>query len=146
MNDTSKILLGTEVDDSNPQPFSFVSPPLTPSHSGCSQSFTGLYLNTNCSLPVLTHFPIQSVGPSTPNSRDVNRQEFFYQPNSLSPHPLPQHSPRYDEPYFDLPYLIESGNRAANGPGPPIITSNEIKGPRGANLFIFHLPNETTNW
>ena len=35
---------------------------------------------------------------------------------------------------------------AGNGPGPPIITSTEVKGPPGSNLFVFHLPNEMTNW
>lgn len=32
------------------------------------------------------------------------------------------------------------------GPGPPIITNEEVRGPKGSNLFVFHLPNETTNW
>ena len=32
------------------------------------------------------------------------------------------------------------------GPGPPIITGEKVRGPLGANLFVFHLPNEVTNW
>lgn len=32
------------------------------------------------------------------------------------------------------------------GPGPPIVTDDRIRGPRGCNLFVFHLPNEMTNW
>ncbi len=33
------------------------------------------------------------------------------------------------------------------GPGPPIVTTDaNVRGPKGANLFCFHLPNEMTNW
>jgi len=32
------------------------------------------------------------------------------------------------------------------GPGPPIVTGEKLKGPRGCNIFVFHLPNEITNW
>ena len=32
------------------------------------------------------------------------------------------------------------------GPGPPIMTGDRVKGPDGANLFCFHLPNDLTNW
>lgn len=33
----------------------------------------------------------------------------------------------------------------ATSPGPPIQTAGSNKGPEGANLFIFHIPNHFTN-
>jgi hypothetical protein len=32
------------------------------------------------------------------------------------------------------------------GPGPPIVTSVRMKGPPGSNVFVFHLPNDYSNW
>jgi hypothetical protein len=32
------------------------------------------------------------------------------------------------------------------GPGPPIVTSERMKGPPGSNVFVFHLLNDYSNW
>lgn len=42
--------------------------------------------------------------------------------------------------YGHLPHYYQ-----ASSPGPPIQTTSSNKGPEGANLFIFHIPNHFTN-
>jgi RNA recognition motif-containing protein len=64
-------------------------------------------------------------------------------PSSVSFHPF--------NPTIPLGMTCSSPNSSredvvVGGPGPPIITSDEIKGPVGSNLFVFHLPSELTNW
>lgn len=31
-------------------------------------------------------------------------------------------------------------------PGPSVVTSDQIKGPKGANIFVFYLPDDCSNW
>jgi hypothetical protein len=58
-------------------------------------------------------------------------------PGPRGPHPMaPQH-----------PHMAQYGGQffPATSPGPPIQTTTSNKGPDGANLFIFHIPNHFTN-
>lgn len=67
------------------------------------------------------------------------------QPRATMAYPgLPGGPPRGHPPH---PHMAPYGNQfyPATSPGPPIQTTTSNKGPDGANLFIFHIPNHFTN-
>ncbi len=72
------------------------------------------------STTTLQHLPQQVTSPPRTNGHSVREQ----------------HIPEYHvNPYYPV----------AATPGPPIQTTHNNKGPDGANLFIFHIPNHFTN-
>jgi len=56
------------------------------------------------------------------------------------------HRTQSKHPLRDISISATSANAPRFGPGPPIVTDDRVRGPRGCNLFVFHLPNEMTNW
>ena len=56
------------------------------------------------------------------------------------------HSESTLSPLSNQNSLVFPPETHVNGPGPPITTGDKVKGPEGANIFIFHLPNDLTNW
>jgi hypothetical protein len=84
-----------------------------------------------------------------------NHQTSFYVPSVTIPHNnISQFINIYraTDAHIPIPVLSDTEEDVVNncdsqlGPGPPIITSDVERGPYNANLFVFHLPAELTNW
>jgi len=74
--------------------------------------------------------------------------------NPLQPRPSHQTIPMYGAGVVTTAGVVAPGMRGmgpygqyypSSSPGPPIQTTASNKGPDGANLFIFHIPNHFTN-
>jgi hypothetical protein len=84
----------------------------------------------------------------------IHQQASWTQPEVYSPQPsLQQHLAQISSPPR-IPSVggmqvrdpnAHGGFYPATTPGPPIQTAQNNKGPDGANLFIFHIPNHFTN-
>lgn len=81
--------------------------------------------------PVVTG-PLTSTGPISPVSPRLATSNKRGGGRAFHPGP-------HQLPYFHL------RQHTTVTPGPPIQTTNSNKGPDGANLFIFHIPNNFTN-
>lgn len=98
-----------------------------------------------------------SVGTGNPFSQ--GQPWGLYSPNPADPYAASQNSPQQIpmHPHQSAPSGHNNGTRLpirqppsgpyypAATPGPPIQTTHHNKGPEGANLFIFHIPNHFTN-
>jgi hypothetical protein len=108
-------------------------------HGGYSP-YTGAQVSPNGTAGSL--FTIQQPwGSNVGNDAYYGRQQLYHGQYQVgSGHPPPRHTgqPSLAQP-GGMPYY------ATTTPGPPIQTTASNKGPDGANLFIFHIPNHFTN-
>eukprot|EP00934_Nitzschia_sp_Nitz4_P007917 Nitzschia sp. Nitz4//scaffold147_size54853//22601//24581//NITZ4_006617-RA/size54853-augustus-gene-0.4-mRNA-1//-1//CDS//3329536693//7907//frame0 len=119
-------------------------PPPAPAQDGSPTTYSS-YAQGNASQGTLfAHQQPWGYGPP-PDMYGASASPLQPRPTMAYPqmHAMPRHMGSgghappmgaYGNPYFQ-----------ASSPGPPIQTTASNKGPEGANLFIFHIPNHFTN-
>jgi hypothetical protein len=147
--------------------YGYISPPYfqpEPSpHSTTSSSSTNTYAATG-SYPTAQNNNISVTNYNYPSPGNYSPS-----PTSNQPPYYPSSPPRYgyivpsvanqEQPVIssvsplrsqqdisDLQATLHPSYTPAVNPGPTIKLGETLKGPKGCNLFVFHLPNETTNW
>lgn len=121
--DGETVLLPTTLDD----------PQLTSAYSPYNAS----QLSPNGGAMFATQQPWSYPGPPP---------DFYSTPASpLQPRPTAHHMYTIGGPMPPMGSYGVPQYFSATSPGPPIQTTASNKGPDGANLFIFHIPNNFTN-
>lgn len=105
-------------------------------HSSSDGSQSGYGPGSGPQAPAWAYGPPPDAYGTSPN---------ISQGRSSGPYPGQHGGPQYRQPsQYGGPYGGHFGFPTTS-PGPPIQTTSSNKGPDGANLFIFHIPNHFTN-
>jgi len=101
----------------------------------------------NLAVGMPNGMPYQIETPSDAHGMSSWDPAHSYSTKAFQVLPSRQQFPKVSSPGLrEVPINDANDESHLYGPGPPIITGARVRGPRGANLFCFHLPNEMTNW
>lgn len=123
------------------------TPVLMPYYSSLPPHMDQLSLESAYTQPGYVQYTLPPTQQQTheyyiPNAMHNDDYLFNIQNNPYLSYQVPYNSPYIEESNENNEFL-----NACYGPGPSISTSTDrICGPKGCNLFVFHLPNDMTNW